>query len=115
VIAARIGWTWELYPFDPRERFDLAHDQAHHIRTLEYPAQVMLVAVWLLAILGAVRLRRRREPLWPFLVPVVLVTLISVLGHGDPRYRDAADVALVILAGVGLAGMKGRPWPRLSR
>ena len=60
-------------------------------------------------------LRRRREPLWPFLVPVALVTLVSVLGHGDPRYRHAADVAIVILAGVGLADMKGRPWARLSR
>jgi hypothetical protein len=52
---------------------------------------------------------------WPFLVPVVLVTLVSMLGHGDPRYRHAADVSLVILAGVGVAGMKGRPWARLSR
>jgi hypothetical protein len=75
----------------------------------------MLPAVWLLAIVGAVWLRRHREPLWPLLVPVLLVTVISVLGHGDPRYRHAADVSLVILAGVGLAGMKGRPWPRLSR
>jgi 4-amino-4-deoxy-L-arabinose transferase-like glycosyltransferase len=115
VLAARIGRTWELYPFDPRERFDVAHDQFQHIRTLEYPAQLMLLAVWLLAIMGGVRLRRDRQPLWPLLVPVVLVTLISVLGHGDPRYRHAADVSLVILAGVGLAGMKGRPWPRLSR
>jgi hypothetical protein len=37
-----------------------------------------------------------------------------VLGHGDPRYRHAADVALVVLAGVGAAGMKGRPWARPS-
>jgi 4-amino-4-deoxy-L-arabinose transferase-like glycosyltransferase len=115
VLAARIGRTWELYPFDPRERFDLAHDQFLHIRAGEYPAQAMLLAVWLLAALGAVRMRRNGKPVWPFLVPVVLVTLISVLGHGDPRYRHAADVSLVVLAGVGLAGMKGRPWARLSR
>jgi 4-amino-4-deoxy-L-arabinose transferase-like glycosyltransferase len=115
VVAARIGRTWELYPFDPRQRFDLAHDQFQHVRTLEYPSQLMLLAVWLLAIMGAVRLRRDGEPVWPFLVPVVLVTLITALGHGDPRYRHAADVSLVILAGVGLAGMKGRAWPRPSR
>jgi 4-amino-4-deoxy-L-arabinose transferase-like glycosyltransferase len=115
VLAARIGRTWELYPFDPRTRFGLAHDQFQHIRTLEYPAQVELIAVWVLAMLGAIALRRRRGPLWPFLVPVALVTLVSVLGHGDPRYRHAADVSVVILAGVGVAGMKGRPWARLSR
>ena len=75
----------------------------------------MLLAVWVLAVVGAVQLRRRGEPFWPFLMPVALVTLLSILGHGDPRYRHAADVSLVILAGVGLAGMKGRPWARLSR
>ena len=115
VLGARLLRTWELYPLDPRVRFDLAHQQFQHIRTLEYPAQIMLVAVWLLAVVGAVRLRRRGEPVWPFLVPVALVSLVSLLGHGDPRYRHAADVALVVLAGVGVAGIKGRPWPRLSR
>jgi 4-amino-4-deoxy-L-arabinose transferase-like glycosyltransferase len=115
VVAARIGLTWELFPFNPVGRIDGLHDQFHHIRTLAYPAFVMLVAVWILAALGAVRLRRDGKSLWPFLAPVVLVTLASVVGHGDPRYRHAADVSLVILAGVGVAGMKGRRWARLSR
>ena len=57
----------------------------------------------------------RGRPFWPFLGPVVLVVLVSVFGHGDPRYRHAADVSLAILAGIGLAGMKGRPWARPSR
>jgi hypothetical protein len=76
---------------------------------------VMLYAIWLLALLGALALRRRGQPLWPLLAPVLIVTLVSAFGHGDIRYRHAADVALVALAGVGLAGMKGSPWPRLSR
>jgi 4-amino-4-deoxy-L-arabinose transferase-like glycosyltransferase len=115
VVVARVARTWELFPIDPEARFDLANQQFKHIRKLEYPAQVELIAVWVLAVLGALALRRRGVPFWPFLVPVALVTLVSVLGHGDPRYRHAADVSLVILAGVGLAGMKGRPWARLSR
>jgi uncharacterized membrane protein YfcA len=76
---------------------------------------VMLLAVWCLALVGALALRRRGQAVWPLLVPVALVTLVSIVGHGDIRYRHAADVALVALAGVGFAGMKGRPWPRLSR
>jgi hypothetical protein len=115
VIVARVARTFELFPLSPGERFSLAHEQFHHIRRLEYVAQVELIAVWLLSILGAVVLRRRGQPFWPFLVPVVLVVLVSVFGHGDPRYRHAADVSLAILAGVGLAGMKGRPWARPSR
>ncbi|HEY0632806.1 MAG TPA: hypothetical protein VGC98_12180, partial [Thermoleophilaceae bacterium] len=115
VVVARVARTWELFPLSPGERFNLAHEQFKHIRRLEYVGQAELIAVWVLAVFGAVRLRRRGEAFWPFLVPVALVTLVSVLGHGDPRYRHAADVSLVILAGVGLAGMKGRPWARLSR
>jgi 4-amino-4-deoxy-L-arabinose transferase-like glycosyltransferase len=115
VLLARVARTWELFPVDPEARFDLANQQFKHIRKLEYPAQVMLLAVWVLALVGAVWMRRRGQPVWPFLVPVALVTLVSMLGHGDPRYRHAADVSLVVLAGVGLAGMKGRPWARLSR
>jgi 4-amino-4-deoxy-L-arabinose transferase-like glycosyltransferase len=115
VIVARVARTFELFPLSPGERFSLAYEQFHHIRKLEYVGQVELIAVWVLAILGAVALRRRGGRFWPFLVPVALVVLVSVFGHGDPRYRHAGDVSLAILAGVGLAGMKGRPWARPSR
>ena len=118
VLAARALRTWDLFPFDPRARADLGSDQYHHIRALDYPGQLMLLAVVILAVLGGVAVRRHRGPLWLFVVPIVLVTLVSLAGHGDPRYRHAADVALVVLAGVGAArflggsappGMKERP------
>lgn len=111
VLAARALRTWDLFPFAPRARADLGADQYHHVRALEYPSQLMLLAVVALAIAGGLAVRRRGSgPLWPFVVPVVLVTVVSLAGHGDPRYRHAADVSLVALAGVGAArvGMKGR-------
>lgn len=115
VIVARVARTWDLFPVSPVERADLASEQWKHVHTLEYPAMLMLLLVWIFAVVGFVRLRRLGQPMWPLLVPVALVTFVSVVGHGDPRYRHAADVALVIAAGVGVAGMKGRPWPRPSR
>ncbi len=115
VVAARIGRTWDLYPLSPVARAEYGSDYYKHIRALEYPAQLMLWLVVALAVYGVVLLRRAGRPAWPFLVPVGVVTFVSVIGHGDPRYRHAADVALVILAGAGLAGMKGRPWARPSR
>jgi hypothetical protein len=115
VVVARVARTWDLFPLSPGERVALAAEQSKHVRTLEWPAMAMLYAVWVLAAFGAVALRRRAAPLWPLLAPVLMVTLVSVLGHGDIRYRHAGDVALVVLGGVGLAGMKGRPWPRPSR
>jgi 4-amino-4-deoxy-L-arabinose transferase-like glycosyltransferase len=114
VLGARVLRTWDLYPFGPAERADYGSSYYKHVRALEYPAQLMLWLVVALAIIGGVGLRRRGTAIWPLLVPVGLVTLVSVLGHGDPRYRHAGDIALLALAGVGVAGMKGRPWARPS-
>ena len=115
MLAARLLRTWDLYPIRPAERARFVSEHYKHIRALEYVSQPMLIVVAALAIVGAVGLRRRGRPLWPFVAPVVLVTLVSLVGYGDPRFRQAADVALVVLAGVGVAGMKGRPWTRPSR
>jgi 4-amino-4-deoxy-L-arabinose transferase-like glycosyltransferase len=115
VLAARVLRTWELYPFSPAARARTGADYYSHVRALEYPSQLMQLAVVLLAMAGAVGLRRRGRPMWPFLVPVALVTIVSLLGHGDPRYRHAGDVALVVLAGAGAgflwrrAGIKESP------
>jgi 4-amino-4-deoxy-L-arabinose transferase-like glycosyltransferase len=114
VVVARVARTWDLFPLSPAERVREAGEQAKHITKLEWPGMVMLLAVWILAVVGALWLRRIGQPFWPLLVPVALVTFVSIAGHGDVRYRHGADVALVVLAGLGVAGMKGRPWPRPS-
>jgi 4-amino-4-deoxy-L-arabinose transferase-like glycosyltransferase len=101
VLAARALRTWDLFPWSPRARAAIGAGSYKHIRALEYPAQLMLLAAIALAIAGGVALRRRGRPIWPLLVPLMIVTLISVLGHGDPRYRHGGDVALVVLAGLG--------------
>lgn len=100
VLAARALRTWDLYPFSPRARARLGAGYKH-VEALEYPEQLMLLAAAALAVAGAVALRRRGRPVWPLVVPLVLVTLVSLVGHGDPRYRHGGDVALVVLAGVG--------------
>ena len=111
VLPVRLLRTADLYPLDPRDHAAFASDYYNHIRALEYLAQAMLLVVIVLAALGARRLR----PLWPFLAPLVLVALVSLAGYGDPRFRQAADVSLVVMAGAAVAGMKGRPWKLLSR
>lgn len=117
VLAARVLRTWELFPFSRAEQVKLAGSESKHVRTLEYPSQLMLLGVVLLAVAGGVSLRRRGRPVWVLLAPIVLVTLVSMAGHGDPRYRHAGDIGLVVLAGAGAGrlAMKGRPWVPLSR
>jgi 4-amino-4-deoxy-L-arabinose transferase-like glycosyltransferase len=115
VMAARALRTWDLFPLSPIDRARVGSDDYKHLRALEYPGQLMLLAAVALAIAGAMALRRRRRPLWPLVVPLALVTLVSVLGHGDPRYRHAGDVALVVLAGIGVSSLAAAAAARRQR
>jgi hypothetical protein len=54
------------------------------------------------AVAGAVVLRRRRLLLFPFVAMVLLTSMTAVAVFGDARFAVEADVALAMLAGVGL-------------
>ena len=55
-----------------------------------------------LAVAGAYALRRRRLTLWILASFVVVVFITTVITFGQTRYRAPADVALVMLAAVGV-------------
>ncbi len=64
-----------------------------------------MISYWLLivpGVVGAVALRRRSVPLYPLLAFVVTVVVAVAPSIGDPRYRAAAEVPLVLLAAVGI-------------
>ena len=108
VVAVRVLRLWSIYPWDPRDRADYAQGFHNRLRTVEFAAYVALLAVAILAVVGGLALRRRGAPLWPFVAPIVLVTVVSATAYGDLRFRQAADVAMPMLAGVGLAAVAGR-------
>jgi hypothetical protein len=60
-----------------------------------------------LALAGAIALGRRGVRMAPLLAPLALVTVVSVLFYGDPRFRAAAEVSLVVLAAAGLRALAG--------
>jgi len=55
-----------------------------------------------LAAYGLVILRRRGVPVWPLGSMFVLVSVVAVLIYGEVRFREPAEVALVLLAAVGV-------------
>lgn len=105
VIAARVGRTWSVYPFSiaGRSPFTTAY---RHLRRGAYLDLLVFIAVLALAAYGFGALERGLR--WLFLAPVVLVTLVSALGDGDTRFRQAADVVVALLAGLGLARLLDR-------
>ena len=114
VVAARVGRTWSIYPLGPAEKVRFASDYYSHLHSVEYLVLLVYVAGLALAIAGVVTLRRGGGPLWLLLAPAVLVTLISAAGYGDTRFRQAADVSIAVLAGLGLNAalpwIRSRPW-----
>jgi 4-amino-4-deoxy-L-arabinose transferase-like glycosyltransferase len=60
-------------------------------------------AVAALAVVGGVIVRRRkRVPLFPLLVPIVIVLFAVGLSLGSNRYRASAEVVLVVLAAIAI-------------
>jgi 4-amino-4-deoxy-L-arabinose transferase-like glycosyltransferase len=108
VVGARVLRLWSVYPWSPARKADYAEGFQSRLRSVEYAGQAALVVVAVLAVVGAFALRRRAEPLWPLVAPIVLVTLVSALAYGDLRFRQAADVAMVALAGIGAMALAER-------
>jgi 4-amino-4-deoxy-L-arabinose transferase-like glycosyltransferase len=102
VMGARVLRTWGFYPFDPLDRADVIAFHGGRIRTVEVMAYPALLLVIGLAVAGFVALRRRGAPLWPLVANLLLVVAVSAFGYGDPRFAQAANVVMVVLAGVGV-------------
>jgi 4-amino-4-deoxy-L-arabinose transferase-like glycosyltransferase len=67
--------------------------------------RLAMVSYWLLlvpAVAGLVAFRRRRVPLYPLLAFVLTAVIAVAPSIGDPRYRAAAEVPLVLLAATGI-------------
>jgi len=54
------------------------------------------------AAIGLAVLRRRRAPTWILLTPIVMVAFTAGLTFGLTRFREPAELSIVILAAVGL-------------
>jgi hypothetical protein len=97
VVAARLGRTWGLYRAD-RQAYEV-EGRRRWVQTIGAVAFYPLAA---LAIAGALALRGRRFELGVMIAPAAVVTFATALTYGGIRPRHAAEISLVVLAGVGL-------------
>jgi 4-amino-4-deoxy-L-arabinose transferase-like glycosyltransferase len=100
VMAARVGRELGLYR--PAQQIDLEWSVLGRPRL---PAAIGLGVYYVVAVLavgGAVVLRRRRIVIFPFVAILVETVLIAMVTFGQTRYRTSLDTAIVILAGVAV-------------
>lgn len=105
VVPARIGRLWNV--FRPTQNARLDADVEGRGVLWSYLA---LGAYWVLTPLagyGLVTMRRRREPISPYLVLAGIVTFGAAISFGIQRYRIPVDAVLPVLAATGLSAAAG--------
>jgi 4-amino-4-deoxy-L-arabinose transferase-like glycosyltransferase len=106
VMVVRVLRVWGLY--QPTALTFDAQNRSHAVATAGVGLSYLLIPF---AVVGAVLIRRRREPLFVLLAPVLLVTITCALTYGGLRFRHAAEIPLVVLAATGVLPV----WKRATR
>jgi hypothetical protein len=108
-MAARTGRFWGVYqPVDTVSRWAHQEGQGTFVARSSWVTLAVLVPF---AVVGGWQLRKRRTPISPLLAPVAVATFAATVLIPIPRFRVGADVAIVILAAVGIDFV----WQRVSR
>jgi 4-amino-4-deoxy-L-arabinose transferase-like glycosyltransferase len=92
VVLARLERVWGFR--QPMQTNSGRSPWAQNMGTIMY---YLLLAP---AVYGFLLLRRRRAPTWVLMSPVVLVTVTAAVGYGFLRFREPAEITLVVLAGI---------------
>ncbi len=100
VVVARAAR--ELGLFKPLQQLRLERQINGRPYDPAFVGLLMFYVLSLLAVVGAVTLRRRRITLVPFLGILVGVIVTSMITFGETRYRVPLDVAVVVLGAVAL-------------
>ena len=77
-----------------------------YVPTAVWVYRLALFGYWLMllpAAAGVIVLRRRRIPVYPLLGFFAIVALTVAATYGEPRYRAAVEIPLVLLAAVGIS------------
>jgi 4-amino-4-deoxy-L-arabinose transferase-like glycosyltransferase len=109
VVAVRFLRVWDLW--QPRRQVQFAEGRQHRVE------QAGIVMYFLLLPLAAYgfALLRDRVTRWILASPFVVVSITAIAGYGVPRLRHAAEIPLVVLAGVAIPTLLERVAERRDR
>ncbi len=101
VVVARLGAIVGLY--HPSLQINIDSVIEGRELWLARAGMYSFYAMALLSVAGAIALRRKRTaPVFPLLVPPVIVLVTVVLTYASTRFRSSAEVAFCVLAAVAI-------------
>jgi hypothetical protein len=100
VVAARVGRLWGVFKPGQTTAFDWWIEGRGRVPT--WIGLFFYYALLPFAVVGLVKLRRRRVPILPLLAIVIIATFAAAITFGVTRYRAPAEVAIVVAASVGI-------------
>lgn len=101
VAAARLGRAWSFFqPFQTNAGRSPGWQDAGVIM---YWLMLPLAAFGLLTLY-----RRNRAQLWPIVVPIVMVAITTAVFYGFLRFRQPAEISIVVLTGVAIDALWSR-------
>jgi 4-amino-4-deoxy-L-arabinose transferase-like glycosyltransferase len=102
VAAVRMLRVWGLYGTPTQVAWESTEGRLPGVQWAGWGATLLTVV---LAIPGAIVLRRRGGPWLLLLAPVAMVTATAAVTYGNQRFRVAAEPALLVLAATGVICM----------
>ena len=106
VVPKRVARYWGAYaPIQQLRADELVEERPFRLSVLGY-AQFLALAG--LAVIGIAEVRRRGGPLLLLAALPLTGTVVAAATFGSTRYRVPAEVALVLLAAVGIAALAAR-------
>lgn len=105
VVAVRVARVWSLYAPGQMANYNLYEGRDIEVSWAGFFAFWIVVPC---AVVGGVRLRRRKVPITPLVAQFVIVTVTAAAIYGITRFRIPAEVSLVVLAAVAFDAWWGR-------
>jgi len=99
VVVVRVARTWNLYDPKAQVLFDYQDARPHWASWI---ALAEFYPLAILAIVGGFAQRRRRRPLAPFVGLLLAPTLAVAMTFANGRYRVEGDLAMALLAAIGV-------------
>jgi 4-amino-4-deoxy-L-arabinose transferase-like glycosyltransferase len=94
VLAARLGRVWSVY--DPSQTPEGRSRRMQKLGVIVFFVLVPFAAA------GAVVLHRRGVGIWIVTMPFVVVSITALATYGNMRFREPAELSVVVLAAVAI-------------